>query len=239
MNIKNLSLEQKALRLRIIEISFLRNLSHIGSCLSSIDIIDAVYKVKKSSEKFILSNGHAGIALYAVLEKNKELKPSATNKLNIHPDRDKKNSIDVSTGSLGHGLPIALGIALANKNKNVYCTISDGECTEGSILETLRIASDNKVSNLKIVLNANGWGAYDSISLDKLYKHIGAFDCELIKLDGHNTKKIVSVLSKEYKRPLLIFAKTEVEQFKFLKGQDAHYYVMNSNDYKLAKQTLS
>lgn len=239
MNIKNLSSEQKALRLRIIDISFQRNLSHIGSCLSAVDIINAIYKVKRRGEKFVLSNGHAGIALYSVLEKNKLLSPSITNKLNIHPDRNVKIGIDVSTGSLGHGLPIALGIALTNKNKNVYCVISDGECTEGSIWETLRIASDKKVSNLKIVLNANGWGAYDSISLDKLYKRIGAFDCELIKLNGHNINKMVSTLSKKYKKPLFIFAKTKSDQFPFLKGQDAHYYVMNSNDYKLAKKILS
>lgn len=239
MNIKNLSSEQKALRLRIIDISFQRNLSHIGSCLSSVDIISAIYKVKKRREKFILSNGHAGVALYAVLEKNKILNPSITNKLNIHPDRNEKLGIDVSTGSLGHGLPIALGIALANKNKNVYCTISDGECTEGSIWETLRIASDKKVSNLKIVLNANGWGAYDSISLDKLYRRARGYNCELINLNGHNMKKIASALSKKSKKPLFIFAKTEVEQFQFLKGQDSHYYVMNSNDYKIAKKILS
>ena len=239
MNIKNLSLEQKVLRNRIIDISFNRNLSHIGSCLSSVDIINAIYKVKKRSEKFILSNGHAGVALYAVLEKNKIIDPSITYKLNIHPDRNEKIGIDVSTGSLGHGLPIALGIALANRNKNVYCIISDGECTEGSIWETLRIASDKKVSNLKIILNANGWGAYDNIPLGNLIKRLRTFDCELIKLDGHKTNEMISVLSKNYKKPLLIFAKTEVEQFQFLKGQDAHYYVMNSNDYKLAKKLLS
>ena len=239
MNIKNLNSEQKALRLRIIDMSFQRNLSHIGSCLSAVDIIDAIYKVKKRNEKFVLSNGHAGIALYAILEKNKILSPSITKKLNIHPDRNKKIGIDVSTGSLGHGLPIALGMALANRNKNVYCTISDGECTEGSIWESLRIASDKKVSNLKIILNANGWGAYDSISLDKLYRLIRAYNCEFINLNGHNIKKIVSALSKKSKKPLFIFAKTKSDQFPFLKDQDAHYYVMNSNDYKLAKKMLS
>ena len=79
VNIENLSPEQKALRLRIIDISFQRSLSHIGSCLSAVDMINAVYKVKKRDEKFILSSGHAGVALYAVLEKNKILKPSITN----------------------------------------------------------------------------------------------------------------------------------------------------------------
>lgn len=239
MNIKKLDSEQKALRLRILDISFQRNLSHIGSCLGAVDMISAVYKVKKSGEKFVLSSGHAGVALYAVLEKNKILGPSIINKLHIHPDRNSKIGIDVSTGSLGHGLPIALGIAFANKNKSVYCLISDGECTEGSVWETLRIATNKKVSNLKILLNVNGWGAYDPISSSKLYRQIRSFDCELIQLNGHNMKALIKALSKKYNKPLFIFAKTKSDQLPFLKNQDAHYCVMNSDDYRLAKKILS
>ena len=238
MATNKLSSEQKKLRRRIIDLSFERNLSHIGSCLSAIDILDAIYKIKKKSEKFVLSNGHSGIALYTVLEKYKILKPSTTNRLNIHPDRNNETGIDVSTGSLGHGLPIALGMAFANKNKNVFCLISDGECTEGSVWETLRIISNKKVSNLKIVLNANGWGAYDAISLNKLYQQINAFNFEFVELDGHNLKKMIQTLSKKNKKPLFIFARTNSDQFPFLKGQDAHYYIMNSSDYKLAKKIL-
>lgn len=202
-------------------------------------MINAVYKVKKKYEKFILSSGHAGIALYAVLEKNKILSTSLTNKLNIHPDRNQRNGIDVSSGSLGHGLPIALGMALANKNRNVYCLISDGECTEGSIWETLKIASYKKVSNLKIILNVNGWGAYDPIDSQALYKQIKAYNFDLIKTDGHNLNGLTKILLKKYAKPLFVFAKTQSDQFPFLKDQDAHYYVMNSNDYKLAKKLLS
>ena len=69
-NIQSLTTEQKSTRRRILEISYKENLSHLGSCFSSIDLIDAVYKVKSKDEKFILSSGHAGIALYAILEKN-------------------------------------------------------------------------------------------------------------------------------------------------------------------------
>ena len=167
------------------------------------------------------------------------LNPSETNKLHIHPDRNSKIGIDVSTGSLGHGLPIALGIALANKNKNAYCLISDGECTEGSVWETLRIATNKRVSNLKILLNVNGWGAYDPISSSKLYRQIRAFDCELIQLNGHNMKALTNALSKNYEKPLFIFAKTKSDQLPFLRKQDAHYYIMNSDDYRLAKKILS
>ena len=116
--IRSLTPEQKTTRRRILEISHEKNLSHIGSCFCSVDLINAVYKVKNKEEKFILSNGHAGIALYVILEKNGFLKNSDIEKLNVHPDRNPKFGIDVSTGSLGQGLPIALGMAISDKNKN-------------------------------------------------------------------------------------------------------------------------
>src|SRR3990167_2725344 len=172
-SIKKLNSEQKKLRIRILELSNESHLSHLGSCLSAVDLIDAIYKIKKKDEKFILSNGHAGIALYSVLEKYGYFKnPNDIKKLNIHPDMNIKHGIYVSTGSLGQGLPIALGMALADRKKNIYCMLSDGECAEGSIWEALRVANENKLYNLKIIINANGWGAYDKINLVSLIKRI-------------------------------------------------------------------
>lgn len=239
-NIKLLDREQRIIRQRIIEISYRKDLSHLGSCLSSVDIIDTIYKIKDKDDKFVLSNGHAGVALYAVLEKNGLIKNLKTSeKLYIHPDRNPKIGIDVSTGSLGQGLPIALGLALSNKQRNVYCIISDGECAEGSIWESLRIATDYKVGNLKIVVNANGWGAYGSISTNTLLKRLRAFGCTVTDVDGHNKKALLKVLKKKSrKKPLVIFAKTKVEQFNFLKGQDAHYYKMSKKDYYKALEIL-
>lgn len=232
-NIKLLPLEQKQTRLRILELSYHSNFSHIGSCLSAVDLIDSVYKTKKPKEKFILSNGHAGIALYVILEKNKLIKnKQTTTKLNIHPDRNPNLGIYCSSGSLGHGLPIALGMALAEKKENVYCMISDGECAEGSIWETLRLVSEKKVNNLKIILNSNGWGAYDPIDTNRLIKRLKGFGLEIIKLNGHNIKMISKALkTTTNKKPTVIFAQTMVEQFSFLEGQDAHYYVMQEKDY--------
>lgn len=232
-NIKSLSQEQKRTRLRILELSYNSNFSHIGSCLSAIDLIDAVYKTKKSQEKFILSNGHAGIALYTILEKNGLIKNAKiTAKLNIHPDRNLDLGIDVSTGSLGQGLPIALGMAIADKKANVYCMISDGECSEGSIWETLRIVSDKMVTNLKIIVNANGWGAYDPINTNLLIKRLKSFGLNIVEVNGHNIKVVCKAFNKQAtKKPTIIFAQTTVEQLPFLKGQDAHYYIMNKENY--------
>ena len=240
-NVKSLSLEQKRTRLRILELSYKSNFSHIGSCLSAVDLIDAVYKTKKDQEKFILSNGHAGIALYTILEKNGLIKNhKITAKLNIHPDRNLGLGIDVSTGSLGQGLPVALGIALADKKANVYCMISDGECAEGSIWETLRLVSDKMVDNLKIIVNANGWGAYDPINTDLLIGRLKGFGMEIVEVNGHNIKVVCKALNKQAtKKPFIIFSHTSVEQFPFLKGQDAHYYVMTEEDYKVATKILN
>lgn len=214
-SLKSLSKEQKIIRLRVIEISYGSRLSHIGSCISAIDIINEIYKIKKRNEKFILSNGHAGIALYVILEKNGFIKNSHIKNFHIHPDRNPKLGIDVSTGSLGQGLPIALGMAISDRNKNYYCLISDGECAEGSIWEALRIKTENKISNLKVYVNLNGYGAYGKIDSLKLIKKLKIF-C-----------------------PDIIIKKTNVEQFPFLKGQDAHYYIMTKNDYEKAIKLLN
>lgn len=232
-NIKSLSPEQKQTRLRILELSYNSNFSHIGSCLSAVDLIDVIYKTKKAHEKFILSNGHAGIALYAILEKYGLIKnKKITEKLNIHPDRNLDLGIYASSGSLGQGLPIALGVAFANEKENVYCMISDGECAEGSIWETFRLVCDKKINNLKIIINANGWGAYDPINIALLIKKLKGFGLKIIKVDGHNIKEIGKALNtKTIKQPIAIVALTSVEQFPFLKGQDSHYYIMDEKNY--------
>lgn len=237
---KKLNKEQRKLRARIIELSYKSNFSHLGSCLSAVDLIDAVYKIKEREEKFVLSNGHAGIALYAVLEKYGYFKDSRLiKKLNVHPDRNINHGIHVSTGSLGQGLPIALGMALADRRKNVYCMLSDGECSEGSIWEVLRVGKEKKVHNLIIILNANGWSAYDPVNLTYLAKRIDGFGYDIKKVDGHDSKKILASLRKVHDKNLtFLFAHTSVEQFDFLKGQDAHYYVLTQKNYEEAMQKL-
>lgn len=240
LHLKKLSRSQKNLRKRILEITYNSRLSHLGSCLTAVDLIDSVYKIKKPGEKFVLSNGHAGVAWYAVLEKYGYIKDTNTiNNFHIHPDRNLECGIHVSTGSLGQGLPIALGMALADRHKNVYCMISDGECTEGSIWEALRVIYETKVYNLKIIINANGWSAYDKVNLLYLRRRIRGFGFKMQKVDGHDIDSILSSLNeRNTNKPLLLFARTDVGQFPFLKGQDAHYYVMKQEDYDLAMQLL-
>jgi transketolase len=230
--IKNLSEEQKHLRRRILEISHKAHIAHIGSCFSCVDIISSVYKVKKPLDKVVLSNGHAGVALYCVLEKYGIIKSSQIEKLNIHPDRNEKIGIDVSTGSLGQGLPIAVGMALADRNKNVYCILSDGECAEGSISEALKIISDQKLNNLKIIINANGYGAYCETDIKQIIRQFKSYGIKLYQVDGHNIKNMIKYLNKKtINSTIAIIAKTKVEQLPFLKGQEAHYKIMSDKDY--------
>lgn len=194
------------LKKRILELSYKNKLSHIGSCLSAVDIIDEIYKKKKIDEKFVLSSGHAHIAHLVVMEKyGKKIGK-------IHDIHcNTKDGCDVSTGSLGQGLPIAVGMALADRRKNVYCLISDGECAEGSIWEALRIAQEQKLDNLKVYVNMNGWSAYGSINIPMLMIQLTWFF------------------------PNINLATTKVEHHPALKGLDAHYHVLTKEEYEAAR----
>ena len=159
------------LKQEIIRISKKFDLTHVGSNLTAIDIIQHIYSIKKNSEPFILSAGHAHLAHLLVM--NKKNTEKLINKYGIHCDR--RAGCDVSTGSLGHGLPIAVGMALADRSRNVFCLITDGECSEGSVSESLRIAKEQNLKNLKIYINANGFGGYKKINFNQLKKQIAGF----------------------------------------------------------------
>ena len=125
---------------------------------------------------FILSSGHSSLALFVVLEDKFGFDAQELyEKHGTHPKLDEKHHIYCSTGSLGMGITVAVGRALANRDRNVYVLITDGESNEGSVWESLRFAHDHKLDNLKIHCNANGWSAYDSMDIDYLEKRLLAF----------------------------------------------------------------
>lgn len=227
-----------SLKDRILQISYENKLSHLGSSLSAVDAIEAIYKVKKNDEKFVLSNGHAGLALYTVLEKYYWARLSGTvdaeslfKKHGVHPNRDVLRGIEVSTGSLGQGLPIATGMAIARPDRNVYCMVSDGEMSEGSMWEALRVGSELNLTNLKVVGNFNGYAAYKDVDPEELFKRIDAFGWQVDVVDGHNQEIVTEVLQVSTPQPHFIAAITEVEQYPFLQGLGAHYHTMSENDY--------
>lgn len=215
-------IQNRMLKKRIVDISHEHKLSHIGSCITALDIIKEIYDTKKLDEKFVLSSGHSGLALYVVLEsiggyKAEELLLSC----GIHPDRlayreNGDNPIDCSTGSLGQGLPIALGMALADRQKNVYCLISDGELAEGSIWEALMIMNRLNVTNLKIYVNVNGYSAYGRT--DPLF-----IDDMLYQLNLDNIKVV----------------HTSMDQYpEYLQGLKGHYHILNDFQYEELKELL-
>jgi len=232
--------DQKNLRRRFLEISYLRRLTHLGSSLSAIDLIDAVYQVKNKNDVFVLSAGHAAFAWYVLLEKYGFLKEEDLMLLNIHPDRNLAQGIAVSTGSLGQGLPIAVGLSVADQKRHVYCLISDGECAEGSIWESLRIIQEQKINNIIVIVNANGFGAYDPISSTNLTNRLAGFGFTGSTVFGHDIEAVKKALSQlKARKETLLFAKTINDQLPFLNGLDAHYYLMTQKDYQLSKQVFS
>jgi transketolase len=192
---------------RIIEISYKKRLSHIGSSITTYPILEKIYTEKNKDDIVILSAGHAGIAQYVALEKfcnyNAE---ELFNTHGLHPHRDINRGIHVSSGSLGSAILVAVGMAFGNNTRNVYCVISDGECGEGSVWEALSFAHLNNLTNLKIYVNINGYSAYDTIDINYL------------------EKKLLSFL------PSIIICKTFHPNIEFMEGLKAHYYVLNEED---------
>lgn len=183
---------------RITDISKRYKLSHLGSNYTAVNIINHIYAKKRAKDKFVLSSGHAGLALYCVLEKYNNMDAERLlKKHGIHPNRDTLFGIECSTGSLGMGLGIAVGMAIAQPDIDIYCLITDGESYEGIIYEAANVKAKYNLVNLKVYCNWNGFTAYDVCPL----RHI----------------KLLQQLI-----PDITVVKTSVESYG-LKGLSAHY----------------
>jgi len=196
------------LQQRIVDITYQERLSHLSSTLSAAPILEEIYAQRKDDEVVILSNGHAGLALYCILEQKYGVDPVALlHKHGIHPGKDLDNHLYCSTGSLGSGLPIAVGHAIATPDKKVYCMVSDGECAEGSIWEALRFIQERPLDNLEVYANINGLGAYDKIDVDYLVQRLQSF------------------------LPRIHIRKSEPYKWSFAQDLLTHYYVLKPEDY--------
>jgi len=165
-----------SLEKRVIAVSYKKGLSHLSSTLSCVNVIDKIYSVKKPRDIFVLSNGHAALALYVVLEqwefKNAE---ALYDKHGVHPNRNLNDGIYCSSGSLGSAVTLAVGMALADKTRDVYVMLSDGECAEGTVWEALAIASKLRIENLRVTVVCNGTGAYGKIDTEILDTRLQLF----------------------------------------------------------------
>ena len=199
---------------RLLDICYENKLHHLGSYFSCLHIIDDIYKNKREDDIFILSNGHAVVALYVILEEYYGLNAQELlDKYGEHPKRNELDRIHCSTGSLGMGICVAVGRAVGNPNRHVHVMISDGESNEGSVWEALRYISDSGMQNITVHVNANGWAAYDPVDLTTLENRVKAF-CPSAK-----------------------FHKTTVEHFG-LEGLHAHYTNFTEEQYKEAIASL-
>jgi transketolase len=189
-----------ALENRILEISHKKKLSHIGSCISCVNIINNIYNTKNKDDIFCLGNSHAALALYVVLESHYgENAEELFDWYGTHAKRNLNDKIYVSGGSLGTVEPIAAGIALADKNKNVYLLSSDGGFMEGACWEVLRFKSDFKLRNLIWFVNCNGYGAYCKINTDKFKNRVWSFDESINIVETNSNFLGINGLDSHYK----------------------------------------
>ncbi len=159
------------LKKRILELSHKNNLSHISSCLNAVKVLAYIYANKKPEDIVILSCGHAGLALYVVLEKFQNANAAQLLiKHGVHPSRSLEDGIYCSSGSLGHGLPIAIGMAIAKPDRHVYVICSDGELGEGSMFEARQYIQARDIKNIKSYVLYNHYGAYSKIDFSLSYE---------------------------------------------------------------------
>lgn len=231
---KELESISKKLRRRILSVALGKG-GHIGGSFSSIDIILVLYKEIlrldlqnpkwDDRDRFILSKGHCSLALYAVLEEigvlNKDELDTYTiknSRLAGHVEDFEIPEIELSTGSLGHGLACAAGSALAakmlNKSWKVFCVLGDGECNEGSVWESLLFIAQQKLNNLIVIIDNNNMESLDStnniLSIEPLYEKFTSFNFEVREINGHNLNEIynsiISPLTTD--KPLIVIANT-------------------------------
>jgi transketolase len=203
--VKPVNEDIKIMKENILKISHIAQEGHIASAFSILDVLWYLYdEVMKEDDLFILSKGHASLALYAVLCQKKLIKledfitfGSFDSDFGGHPDRNKIPHVIASTGSLGHGLPIAVGMALAKKIKNesgrVFCLIGDGEANEGSIWESALLAKQHELNNLIIIVDYNH-STDRSINLGELYNIFSEFGLSCCDIDGHEKGEIIQAL---------------------------------------------
>jgi transketolase len=202
MNLQNLPAHSQRIKKRMLQMYFQANAGHIGSSLSAAEILTFLWFAwKKENETFILSKGHAAALLYSVLAEAERLSEDDLQTfyrdgtlLAAHPPGQKIKDIPFGTGSLGHGLSLAAGIALSHRlkgeEKNVFCLCSDGEWNEGSTWEALLFSAQFKLTNLNIFIDRNGIQGFgrteEVMALEPFADKLISFGANLEICDGHD-----------------------------------------------------
>ncbi len=241
---------------------------HIAPSLSTVELLVALYfkilKIDKNNyksdnrDRFILSKGHASAALYAILAEKDIIDENILNTfcqrgsiLGGHPEAHLIPGVELSTGSLGHGLSFGVGVAFAGKldkkDYSVFTLLSDGECQEGSVWEAAMFASHHKLDNLIAIIDHNklqSLGRIDNIvSLKPFADKWKSFGWEVREIDGHNISQIINVLesvpfSKD--KPSALIAHTiKGKGISFMENVSIwHYRLPNKDEMKIVCDEL-
>ena len=235
---------------KIIDIAYLKKEGHIASSLSILDIMYVLYKdvinkeniIASDRDRFILSKGHASLGLYVILEHFGILKDDINtfcdfdSKLGGHPT-DKIEGVESSTGSLGHGFPIGVGLALGYKIKKyknkIYTLIGDGEANEGTIWESALLANHHKLNNIYCIIDFNH-STDRALELGELENKFKSFGWDTITIDGHNHDAIFKALTYESDKPICIIANTiKGKGISFIENNpEWHHKFPNEKEYQ-------
>ncbi|HYN81596.1 MAG TPA: transketolase [Gemmatimonadaceae bacterium] len=255
---------QQQIRHIVLRESKRANVGHIGSALSIADLLAALYggilqvasPEDPDRDRFILSKGHAALALYAALQLRGWLSAEqlATycadgSFLGVHPEHELRG-IDFATGSLGHGLSIGAGAALAARlqksGRRVFVLMSDAECNEGSVWEAAMFAAHHRLSNLIGIIDLNGQQAFgytaDVLDLAHMGAKWSAFGWDVHEVDGHDVGQITEAVGRLGRSgpPHMLVARTTFGKgVSYMQSQIKwHYWPMSDEDYRLALEEL-
>jgi transketolase len=252
----------REMRRIILQQSMRARVGHIGSALSIADIVGVLYcdvmRLTSANDpdrdRLVLSKGHAALAVYAALHLRKFLSVEQLNTfccddsvLGVHPEH-ALGGIDFSTGSLGQGLSMAAGSALAAKiqgsDRQVYAVLSDGECNEGAVWEAIAFAAQHKLSNLCVIVDVNGQQAFgytrDVIEMDNMGERWSSFRWNVHDVDGHDAGALSRLLKGLQENPgsgpNVVMARTTFGKgVGFMEGQIKwHYWPMNQQEFDQA-----
>ncbi len=254
------------IRAKIIEMSKAGKAPHLGSSLSCVDLIVAAYyrflridprnPTDRLRDRFILSKGHAISTLYAILAKKGFFSSELLKTFNKdggclpeHPSPNCVPGVEMATGSLGHGLSVAIGQALAGKilgePYRLMVLLSDGECNEGSVWEAAMFAPARKLDNLIAIVDFNKWQATgrseEIMKLSPLKEKWEAFGWQTYEIDGHDFTQILDVFSKIPEtpgKPTAIIAHTVKGKGVSFMEDDNNWHYRIPNDEELAKAKL-
>lgn len=191
---------------------------HVPSALSILDIIYVLYFVAmKAQDRFVLSKGHGCLALYVTLVERGLLDlpellsmGKFDSPLGGHPDCNKIPNVEFSTGSLGHGFPMAVGLAMAmnmrGENGRVFCLVGDGECNEGSVAEAAALAVRYRLDNLVLIVDRNHSDAGSLGNIADRYLRAGWW---VFNAKGHDHDSLANAFdTRSMGQPLLVVADT-------------------------------